>query len=132
MIKLKTLVPEGMTGWDRWVQSDMAADKRAELEGIYKRNKGNQETLKTTFDIWLQKIVVEPYGTEYDLSGWHAIALISKDPLFARVVKESGFNVKGLMSKALRQVHKELRQPNISNDWRKGLGNFVRLLKQWV
>lgn len=132
MIKLKDLIPEGMTGWDRWVQSDNAADKRAALEDLYKRNKDNQKTLRGTFDIWLQKVVVDPYGTEWDLSGWHAIALISKDPLFAKVVKESGLNVKGHMSKALRQVHKELRQPDISNDWRKGLGNFARLLKRWV
>lgn len=133
VIKLADLIPEGLTvGWDSYVDSDMAADKYAELKDLYNRNKDNPDTLKGVFEIWLKKFVVEPYGTDVDLDGWHAIALISKEPLFKDIVDASQLNVRPYMRTALQTLWDEEKQGGETIPGPEGLKKLIQWIIPWT
>ena len=121
-----------MVGWDSYLDSDMAADKYAELEDLYKRNKDNPDTLKGVFEIWLKKFVVEPYGTDVDLDGWHAIALISKEPLFKDIVDASQLNVRPHMRTALQTLWDEEKQGGKTIPGPDGLKKLIQWIIPWT
>ena len=133
VIKLADLIPEGlMVGWDSYLDSDMAADKYAYLKDLYDEHKNNPEQLKGVFEIWLKKFVVEPYGTDVDLDGWHAIALISKEPLFKQIVQASKLDVRPYMRIALETLWDEEKQGSETIPGPEGLKKLIQWITPWT
>lgn len=120
MIKLKNLLPEGMTGYSTHGESDNAADYYDELEELYDKSErkvagtrgaaDKTAQLSTAFERWLKKIVKDKDGYGYDLDGWQALALISKTPLFRKVTQAAPkVNVKSHFKQAIQKLEKDVK-----------------------
>ena len=137
MIKLKDLVREGFMGWEHYQESDTASDHFSNLEDIQQKNRDNPKGYKTGVEGWLKKIA-QDRGNQYNLDGWEALGLISKDLLFQRIITASGADIKPTARKAIQSISKKLQKLKSGKpvwheeDQIKGYHAMIRALKRFV
>ena len=130
-------VTEGFTGYESYGQSDTASDHFSNLEDIQRKNRDDPKGYKADVEGWMKKIAQDK-GNEYNLDGFEALGLISKDLLFQRIITASGVNIKPLARKAIQSISKDLKRLTSGKpawheeDQIKGYHAMIRALKRFV
>ena len=128
---------EGFTGYESYGQSDTASDHFSNLEDIQRKNRDDPKGYKADVEGWMKKIAQDK-GNEYNLNGFEALGLISKDLLFQRIITASGVNIKPLARKAIQSISKDLKRLTSGKpawheeDQIKGYHAMIRALKRFV
>ena len=137
MIKLKDLIPEGFMGWEHYEESDTASDHYHTLKDLYKKNKNESGRLVGDFKRWLDKLDRDK-GNEYNLTGYQALALISKEPLFSDVAQatQPHVDVRRYARKAFVELKKDLQHAKQlgreGDEQAKGLQGMMKAIKTWA